>query len=185
MFGISKMEIKMAPSLIHGSWSYSKQKEGMQIRADEIVVLRLPINSGKKNFVIDLDFSIEFNITHTFSLLPLPSQNEIVLDHKRISPAYKKVLLSEGYKAKLYFYDKYFFTEIGGGFLYISIFDQWPEDYELSIVLKSYLVKRIEINEIEEITPIILQTIDTLDEANMPYYSSYPMNQFSADKIIK
>lgn len=172
-------------SLIHGSWFYSKQKEGMQIGANETVVLRLPINPGKKNFVIDIDFSIDFNTTHAFSLLPLLSQNEIVLGHKRISPAYKKILISEGYKAKLYFYDKYVFTETGGGFLYISILDQRPEDYELSIVLKSYLVKRIEINEMEEIAPIILQTIDTLDEANMPYYSSFPMNQFSADKIIK
>lgn len=167
--------------LIKGSWSYVKNSGGMQIQPDKSVVLRLPIKPGERNFVIELDLGIVVGAPQGFSLSSVISREEIVPVFKTISPKFLTINQPTSYKGKVYFYNNYIFSEIGGSFLFISKMEQRSSDYDVSLILKSFLVKKIKVTEMQTIESKLQKSITELDESKMPSYPSYSFDQLSME----
>jgi hypothetical protein len=81
----------------------------------------------------------------------------------------------------VYFYNNYIFSEIGGSFLFISKMEQRSSDYDVSLILKSFLVKKIKVTEMQTIESKLQKSITELDESKMPSYPSYSFDQLSME----
>jgi lipopolysaccharide biosynthesis protein len=131
--------------------------------------------------VIELDLGIVVGAPQGFSLSSVISREEIVPVFKTISPKFLTINQPTSYKGKVYFYNNYIFSEIGGSFLFISKMEQRSSDYDVSLILKSFLVKKIKVTEMQTIESKLQKSITELDESKMPSYPSYSFDQLSME----